>query len=89
MASGPKFPKRYRKEWYQFIPNLVYMDSLSIDKQLPIILISATAWNWYRYHEDIITGFENAKHIELEGEHHIYRNHPDIIINYINVLLDR
>ncbi len=84
-----KFPKRYRKEWYQFIPNLAYMNTLTIDNQLPVILVSATAWNWYKYHEDILVGFENARHIELEGEHHIYQYHPDKIINYINELLEK
>lgn len=82
-----KFPAKYRKEWYQFIPNLAYMNDLKIDKQLPVILVSATAWKWYKYHEDIIAGFENSRHIELEGEHHIYKNHPDLIIGYIKELL--
>jgi pimeloyl-ACP methyl ester carboxylesterase len=81
-----KFPKNYRKEWYQFIPNLVYMNSLKIDKKLPVILVSATAWKWYKYHEDILLGFENSKHIELEGDHHIFINHPDLTIKYINEL---
>jgi len=84
-----KFTERYRKEWYQFIPNLAYMNNLNIDKYLPIILVSATAWNWYKYHEDILIGFENSKHIELEGEHHIFINHPDLIIKYIRELLNK
>jgi pimeloyl-ACP methyl ester carboxylesterase len=84
-----KFPKKYRKEWYQFIPNLVYMDSLNIDKHLPVILVSATAWNWYKYHEDILAGFENSKHINLEGEHHIFKYHPELIVKYINELSNK
>jgi len=84
-----KFPEKYRKEWYQFIPNLAYMNDLKINKHLPVILVSSTAWNWYKYHEDILAGFENSKHIELEGEHHIYKNHPDLIIGYINELLNQ
>ncbi len=84
-----KFPEKYRREWYQFIPNLVYMNNLNIDKHLPLILVSATAWNWYKYHEDILEGFENAKHVELEGEHHIFKNHPDLIVKYINELLNK
>ena len=84
-----KFPEKYRREWYQFIPNLVYMNNLNIDKHLPLILVSATAWNWYKYHEDILEGFENTKHVELEGEHHIFRDHPDLIVKYINELLNK
>ena len=82
-----KFPEKYRKEWYQFIPNLVYMTDLKISKQLPVILVSATEWKWYKYHEDILKGLENSKHIELQGGHYIFRNHPDSTIKYINELL--
>jgi pimeloyl-ACP methyl ester carboxylesterase len=81
------FAEKYRKEWYQFIPNLAYMNNLNIDRQMPVILVSATAWNWYGYHEDIIKGFEHARHVELEGEHHIYKDHPGLIVEYIKELL--
>ena len=83
-----KFPAKYRKEWYYFIPNLEYMNRLNIDKHLPIILVSASAWKWYNFHEDIIAGLKNAKHIELDGEHHIFKNHPDLIIQYIVELIN-
>lgn len=84
-----KFSEKYRKEWYQFIPNLAYMNDLKINKLLPVILVSATAWEWYKYHEDILVGLEYSQHIELEGEHHIYKNHPDLIVKYINELLNK
>lgn len=48
------------------------MNGLNINKHLPVILVSATARNWYKYHEVILTGFENAKQTELEGEHHFF-----------------
>lgn len=83
-----RFPEKYRKEWYHFIPNLKYMDNLNIDSELPVILVSATAWHWYKYHEDILVGLENSKHIELEGEHHIFKNHPDLIIQFIHELMN-
>lgn len=82
-----KFTEKYCKEWYHLIPNLAYMNDLKIDKHLPIILVSATAWKWYKYHEDILAGLENSKHIDLEGDHHIFKNHPDLTIKYINDLL--
>lgn len=84
-----KFSEKYRKEWYQFVPNFEYMRNLTIPKDLPIILVSATAWKWYDYQEKIITGFTNTKHIELKGEHHIYKNHPDLIVKYIKELADK
>ena len=32
-----KHAPKYWKEWYQFVPNLVYMKNLNISKDLPII----------------------------------------------------
>lgn len=84
-----KFEKRYWNEWYQFIPNLEYMKDLEIPVDLPIILVSASAWNWFEFQREIIAGFENAKQIELEGEHHIFQNHPDSIVNYIKELTEQ
>lgn len=81
-----KHAPKYWKEWYQFIPNMVYMKNLNISKDLPVILVSATESNWYKYHEKIIAGFKNARHIELAGGHYIHRNHPDLIVKYIKEL---
>jgi pimeloyl-ACP methyl ester carboxylesterase len=82
-----RFAPKYRKEWYQFIPNLKYMKNLKISRDLPIILVSATEWHWYKYQSKILTGFKNAKHIELDGKHHIFQDHPDLTICYIKELL--
>lgn len=82
-----KFAPRYRKEWVEFVPNLAYMKNLNIPRDLPIILVSASAWKWARYQKKMLAGFENCRQIELEGQHHIYRDHPDLIIGYIKELL--
>jgi pimeloyl-ACP methyl ester carboxylesterase len=81
-----KHAPKYWKEWHQFIPNMVYMKNLNISKNLPIILVSATESNWYKYHERIIAGFKNARHVELAGGHYIHMNHPDLIVGYIKEL---
>lgn len=83
-----KFAPKYRKEWYQFIPNLEYMKDLTIPKNLRVILVSASEWNWYKYQSKMLIDLENTKHIELEGHHHIYKDHPDLMIKYIKELLD-
>jgi pimeloyl-ACP methyl ester carboxylesterase len=81
-----KHAPKYRKEWYQFIPNMAYMKNLKIPGDLPIILVSASESNWYKYHTKIISGFKNARHIVLTGGHYIHRNHPDLIVEYIKEL---
>ncbi len=84
-----KFEKRYWKEWEEFIPNLTYMNDLNIPENLPIILVSASAWEWYKLHNEIIEGFKNVEHVELEGEHHIFKDHPQEIIRYIEKLVEQ
>ena len=81
-----KFKERYWKEWYEFVPNMKYMKDLNIPIDLPVILVSASAWNWYNYQKEIIVGLKNTKHIELDGQHHIYKDHPQLIIEYIKTL---
>jgi hypothetical protein len=77
---------KYWKESDEFIPNLIYMKNLNISKDLPIILVTATESNLYKYQEKIIVGFNNARHIELAGGHYIHRNHQDLIVKYIKEL---
>lgn len=55
-----KHAPKYRKEWYHYVPNLVYMKNLNISKDLPIILVTAKESNLYKYQEKIIAGFKNA-----------------------------
>jgi alpha/beta hydrolase fold len=81
-----KYAPKYWKEWFQFIPNIAYMKNLNISRDLPIILVSASESNWYKYHEKIIAGFKSARHVELVGGHYIHRSHPDLIIKYIKEL---
>ena len=84
-----KFPEKYRDEWYEFIPNLEYMKDLSIQEDLPVILVSATAWEWAKYQKPMIKGLKNARQVILEGSHHIYHENPDSTISYIKELLSK
>ena len=81
-----KFESKYRKEWFQFISNLEYMHHLNIPKGLPIILVSGTAWKLYDYHAKILAGFTNTQHFKLEGDHYIFKQHPNETIGYIRYL---
>ena len=83
-----KHAPKYSKEWFAFIPNMVYMKDLHISKDLPVILVSSSEWKWYKYQDKILSGMKNTKHFELAGGHYIHRNHPDIISGYIRELAD-
>jgi hypothetical protein len=81
-----RFRPQYRKEWYQFISNMVYMNDLNIPENLPVILVSATETNWYRYQAKQTIGLKNAKQVELKGRHHIYKDYPELTVQYIKEL---
>jgi len=81
-----KHAPKYSKEWFQFIPNMVYMKDLHISEDLPVILISATETSWYEYHKKIITGLKNARIVQLKGGHYIHRDYPDLVVKYIREL---
>ncbi|HPG41608.1 MAG TPA: alpha/beta hydrolase [bacterium] len=80
-------PRGQQQEWEEFLPNMEYMRNLKIPEQIPVILISASAWEWYKYHKKIIKGHKNSKHVELTGSHYIHQDHPDKTIQYIKDLL--
>jgi len=80
-------PAGQRREWEAFLPNVEYMRTVKIPPQAPVILVSATAWNWYKYHKKIIKGHKNCQHIKLKSSHNIHRDHPDKTIQYIKDLL--
>ncbi len=81
------WPESYRKEWEQLLSNKEYMRDIRIPDGLPVILVSATAWNWYKYHKKIIKGLSNARHVELEGGHYIHHDHTELIIQFIRELV--
>ncbi len=78
--------KRYWKEWFQFIPNMHYMDSLQISPDLPVILVSASESGWYKDHTKILKGLKNSRHIKLEGDHYVHIKYPDLTVKYIKEL---
>jgi pimeloyl-ACP methyl ester carboxylesterase len=81
-----RFQPRYRKEWYEFIPNMIYMKELNIPENLKVILVSASESGWYKYHREQLSGLKNAQLIRLKGVHHIYKSYPDSMVGYIKQL---
>ena len=83
-----RFKPQYRKEWYQFIHNLNYMNELNIPKDMPVILLSAKQIEWSKYQPDIIDGFTNAKLVKLKGDHYTHIAHSNLTLNWIKELVD-
>ena len=81
-----RFEPRYWKEWYQFVPNMKYMEGLKLPEDLPVILVSATEWSMYEHHSRIIEGLKNARHVELEGDHYVHQKYSALMVEYIREL---
>ena len=84
-----RFKPQYRKEWYEFIPNLSYMDSLKINPNLPVILISGSAWNWKEYQQQMIKNYNDARLEVWEGTHYAHIEHADSTVERIKELVDK
>lgn len=82
-----RFTPQYRKEWYEFIPNLKYMHGLNINPDLPVILISASAWNWAKYQSKIIKDYKSARVEVWDGTHYAHIEHADSTIERIKELV--
>lgn len=82
-----RFKPRYWKEWDAFIPNMIYMKDLNIPPDMPVILVSATETNWFKYQKKQLAGLKNSRQILLTGSHHIYKDHPDTVVSLIRELL--
>jgi len=81
-----RFKPQYWKEWDAFIPNMIYMKDLEIPADLPVILVSATETNWYKYQSRQLKGLKKSRQILLTGSHHIYKDHPGMTVSYIKEL---
>jgi pimeloyl-ACP methyl ester carboxylesterase len=79
--------KKYWKEWFEFIPNMHYMDNLNISPDLPVILVSATESDWYKYHEKILKGLKNTRHIKMEGDHYVHIKNSRETVKFIRELV--
>lgn len=83
-----RFDPQYRNEWYEFIPNLSYMDSLITRSEVPVIVVSATAWNWAKYQKLILKDFKNSRIEIWDGTHYAHTEYPDSTIRRIKELVE-
>ncbi|MFH0760856.1 MAG: alpha/beta hydrolase [Bacteroidota bacterium] len=82
---------RYRKEEDQTFNNLAYLKDLHIRQDLPIIMISVVHENgddYPKYKEEILSGFNHARQIIVEGTHYVHRDYPKLVIRSIKELIE-
>jgi pimeloyl-ACP methyl ester carboxylesterase len=82
-SIGPK------SEWENYLDNRRYVRDAVISDRIPMVIISATQWDFYDYHEGMINGNPYSKHLKEEGGHDLHQEKPQLIIDLIHQLLER
>lgn len=70
-------------ERQQYLDNRKYIQGTSIPNDIPLIIISATEWDFYNYHAKMMNNNKNSKHLKIEGSHAIHQEKPELIIDLI------
>lgn len=78
-----------RREWTHYLENRKYMRGLQISDEIPMIIISATEWDFRQYHRKMINHHEKSRNITIEGSHGIHQEQPgqiiDLILDLVNI----
>ncbi len=52
-----------RQEWENYLDNRKYVQNASISDNIPLVIISATQWDFYTYHSEFMNNNENSNHL--------------------------
>ena len=74
-------------EWKNYLENRKYVRNLKISNDIPIVIVSATQWDFSKYHKEMLNENTFSKHIIEEGGHDIHQEKPEFIINLIEELI--
>lgn len=78
-----------KREWENYLDNRRYVQNAAIPDNIPVIIISATQWDFYDYHHEMINNNENSKHLKIEGSHDLHQEKPELIIDLVQELIDQ
>lgn len=78
-----------KREWGNYLDNRKYVQGALISDDIPLVIVSATQWDFYDYHHKLMNNNTNSKHISVEGSHDIHQEEPDLMIDLIIELLDK
>ena len=76
-----------QREWKNYLPNRKYVQNDSISNEIPMVIISATQWDFSAYHAAMMNDHKNSRHLKVEGSHDIHQENPTLIIDIIKELL--
>ena len=79
--------KGEQKEWKKYLDNRKYVADKPISDNIPLIILSATEWDFYKYHEAIMNKNPNSQHLKIEGGHSLQKEQPGLIIELTEKLI--
>lgn len=74
-------------EWQHYLTNRKYVQEKPISDAIPMVIVSATQWDFYSYHDGIMNKNSHSKHLKVEGSHDIHQEKPELIIALIQELI--
>lgn len=75
-------------EWQNYLENRKYVRDISISDKIPMVIISATQWNFSKYHKKMLNSHILSKNIIAKGSHNIHGEKPELIIKLVLELLN-
>lgn len=77
-----------KREWESYLDNREYIQGVVISDDIPLIVVSATQWDFYNYHGELMNKNKHSKHLQVEGSHDIHQERPDLMIDLIIELIE-
>jgi pimeloyl-ACP methyl ester carboxylesterase len=72
-------------EWEAYLDNRKYIQP--IPSSIPMIILSATQWDFYTYHEDMLNDHVQSSIRSVESSHNIQIDRPGEVVRNIRLLL--
>jgi pimeloyl-ACP methyl ester carboxylesterase len=74
-------------EWENYLDNRKYVQTATIPDAIPVVILSATQWDFFEYHKQIMNNHPKSRHLKVEGSHDLHQEQPDLIVQWIKAFL--
>lgn len=76
-----------KHEWENYLKNRKYVQNESIPDQIPTVIVSATQWDFFKFHSGMMNKNKSSKHLKVEGSHDVHQEKPGLMVDLIKNLL--
>ena len=74
-------------EWQNYLDNRTYVQTSKISDDIPLFIMSATQWDFFSYHKEIMNNHPDSMHVQFEGSHDLHHEKQDLIVDFIIALM--